>query len=275
MGRARATGRAGEGGVAVLDALRGRGAPRGVAAQGLGARVHAPCVGKAAEVPRYSSLEALSSGPPPNAPPTPTPHLPRPPTPQQFNSTNKWQLSIHRPEDPDAQHPLLVLKGAPERVLRMCTHIMVDGQSVPLDADMQRKYNEGEHRAGPPCHHLGCLLSRIIMFCLLSASTGSCSGAHDSSQPRWAQTRAASQPMQLPVGCREDSMLRASRPRLAPRSPRATPPPPPPLAPPTQSCPACSVSPRTHTPLIPTPAPQPTSRWARWASACWALRTAR
>ncbi len=69
---------------------------------------------------------------------------PLPAPPPQFNSTNKWQLSIHRPEDPSARHPLLVLKGAPERVLRMCTHIEIDGQSVPMDAAMQAKYNEGE-----------------------------------------------------------------------------------------------------------------------------------
>ncbi len=76
-------------------------------------------------------------------------------SPPQFNSTNKWQLSIHRPEDPEAQHPLLVLKGAPERVLRMCTHIMVDGQSVPMDADMQRKYNQGEAMGRPDRPILG------------------------------------------------------------------------------------------------------------------------
>ena len=61
----------------------------------------------------------------------------------KFNSTNKWQLSVHKPEDPAATSPVLVLKGAPERVLRMCTHIMVDGESVPMDASWQNKYNEG------------------------------------------------------------------------------------------------------------------------------------
>ncbi|KAL4422112.1 hypothetical protein ABPG77_003397 [Micractinium sp. CCAP 211/92] len=75
----------------------------------------------------------------------------------KFNSTNKWQLSIHRPEDPEAQHPLLVLKGAPERVLRMCTHIMVDGQSVPMDADMQRKYNQAYES-------LGAMGERVLGF---------------------------------------------------------------------------------------------------------------
>ena len=72
--------------------------------------------------------------------------MPPPPTLPQFNSTTKWQLSIHMPEDPNAKHPILVLKGAPERVLRMCENMMIDGEDVPLDADMQNKYNECEWR---------------------------------------------------------------------------------------------------------------------------------
>lgn len=75
----------------------------------------------------------------------------------KFNSTNKWQLSIHRPESPDAQHPILVLKGAPERVLRMCTHIMVNGESVPMDADWQNKYNEAYET-------LGAMGERVLGF---------------------------------------------------------------------------------------------------------------
>merc|ERR1712126_365689 len=43
-----------------------------------------------------------------------------------FNSTNKWQLSIHEtPEDP--RH-LLVMKGAPERILDRCSTIMINGE---------------------------------------------------------------------------------------------------------------------------------------------------
>jgi hypothetical protein len=77
--------------------------------------------------------------------------------PMQFNSTNKWQLSIHRPEDPAAQHPILVLKGAPERVLRMCTHIMHDGESVPMDEGWQAKYNEAYEA-------LGAMGERVLGF---------------------------------------------------------------------------------------------------------------
>ncbi|CAG0910130.1 unnamed protein product, partial [Cyprideis torosa] len=34
-----------------------------------------------------------------------------------FNSTNKYQVSIHETEDPDDQSYLLVMKGAPEKIL--------------------------------------------------------------------------------------------------------------------------------------------------------------
>lgn len=67
------------------------------------------------------------------------------------------QLTIHRPEDPTAEHPILTLKGAPERVLRMCTHIMVDGESVPMDANWQAKYNEAYEA-------LGAMGERVLGF---------------------------------------------------------------------------------------------------------------
>lgn len=34
-----------------------------------------------------------------------------------FNSTNKYQVSIHETEDPEDKRYLLVMKGAPERIL--------------------------------------------------------------------------------------------------------------------------------------------------------------
>lgn len=44
----------------------------------------------------------------------------------KFNSTNKWQLSIHAPEDSSIDYPILALKGAPERVLKMCKKIIIN-----------------------------------------------------------------------------------------------------------------------------------------------------
>jgi len=58
----------------------------------------------------------------------------------KFNSTNKWQLSIHEDED-DKDNNLLVLKGAPERVLDMCSTILIDGKEVAIDDAWKAKYN--------------------------------------------------------------------------------------------------------------------------------------
>lgn len=68
----------------------------------------------------------------------------------KFNSTNKWQLSIHKPEDaegPDAC-PLLVLKGAPERVIRMCTKIMIKGEEQPLTRELYDQFNTAYETLG-------------------------------------------------------------------------------------------------------------------------------
>ena len=42
-----------------------------------------------------------------------------------FNSVNKWQLSIHLTPD---QESMLLLKGAPERVIDRCSKILIDGE---------------------------------------------------------------------------------------------------------------------------------------------------
>merc|ERR1711910_134091 len=40
-----------------------------------------------------------------------------------FNSTNKFQVSIHETSDPSDKRALLVMKGAPERILQRCSTI--------------------------------------------------------------------------------------------------------------------------------------------------------
>jgi sodium/potassium-transporting ATPase subunit alpha len=75
----------------------------------------------------------------------------------KFNSTNKWQLSIHQPEDPSAKSPILVLKGAPERVLKMCTRISINGEEVPMTAEWQTAYNEAYES-------LGAMGERVLGF---------------------------------------------------------------------------------------------------------------
>ena len=58
-----------------------------------------------------------------------------------FNSTNKYAIAIvNKPHDTGVLR--LLLKGAPERVLGRCTHILgPSGERVPLDDAMRSAYN--------------------------------------------------------------------------------------------------------------------------------------
>ncbi len=49
-----------------------------------------------------------------------------------FNSTNKFQVSIHKLGNSDANPHLLVMKGAPERILDRCDTVLMDGNVVPF-----------------------------------------------------------------------------------------------------------------------------------------------
>ncbi|KAG7319697.1 hypothetical protein KOW79_016840 [Hemibagrus wyckioides] len=80
-----------------------------------------------------------------------------------FNSTNKFQLSIHEIEDSPTGH-LLVMKGAPERILDRCNTIMINGQEVPLDNDWRDTF-QGAYM------DLGGLGERVLGFCHLFLST--------------------------------------------------------------------------------------------------------
>ncbi|XP_078282945.1 potassium-transporting ATPase alpha chain 2-like [Rhinoraja longicauda] len=75
-----------------------------------------------------------------------------------FNSTNKFQLSIHKTNNPYDKRLLLVMKGAPERILESCSTVMLQGREVPLDAEeidvIQTAYIE-----------LGGLGERVLGFC--------------------------------------------------------------------------------------------------------------
>ncbi|OZJ07018.1 hypothetical protein BZG36_00013 [Bifiguratus adelaidae] len=66
-----------------------------------------------------------------------------------FNSDTKWHMSIHK--KPHANGPLtLFIKGAPERVLRLCDKILTgpNGESVPLTDEHKKSYDETyEHMA--------------------------------------------------------------------------------------------------------------------------------
>lgn len=53
-----------------------------------------------------------------------------------FNSANKYQVSIHvRGNDPNASD-LLVMKGAPERILNRCDYFLINGTKTPFTAEL-------------------------------------------------------------------------------------------------------------------------------------------
>ncbi|XP_068098327.1 potassium-transporting ATPase alpha chain 2-like [Hyperolius riggenbachi] len=77
-----------------------------------------------------------------------------------FNSSNKYQVSIHVPDDPSTKGYLLVMKGAPERILDRCSTIMIEGEEFPLDEEMKDDFQEAYMA-------LGSLGERVLGFCQL------------------------------------------------------------------------------------------------------------
>ncbi|XP_023265986.1 potassium-transporting ATPase alpha chain 1-like, partial [Seriola lalandi dorsalis] len=77
-----------------------------------------------------------------------------------FNSTNKFQLSIHELEDPLDLRYLLVMKGAPERILERCSTILIKGQELPLDEQWKEAFQTAYM-------DLGGLGERVLGFCHL------------------------------------------------------------------------------------------------------------
>jgi len=70
-----------------------------------------------------------------------------------FNSTNKWQLSVHEVEGKN----LLVMKGAPERIVARCSKILVDGVEQDKPADFQTTFENANA-------HLGGMGERVLGF---------------------------------------------------------------------------------------------------------------
>uniref|UniRef100_A0A674H7S8 Sodium/potassium-transporting ATPase subunit alpha n=1 Tax=Taeniopygia guttata TaxID=59729 RepID=A0A674H7S8_TAEGU len=71
-----------------------------------------------------------------------------------FNSSNKFQVSVHEA----GPQQLLVLKGAPERVLERCRGYLREGEEHPLDPEWRRSL-EGA------CLELGGRGERVLGFC--------------------------------------------------------------------------------------------------------------
>lgn len=61
-----------------------------------------------------------------------------------FNSTNKFQLSIHQRNNNHEEPPVLVFKGAPERVIDRCDYFLMDGEAVPMTPELLKKLEENQ-----------------------------------------------------------------------------------------------------------------------------------
>jgi sodium/potassium-transporting ATPase subunit alpha len=75
-----------------------------------------------------------------------------------FNSSNKYQVSIHENEDKTDGRYILVMKGAPERILERCSTIFVNGEEKVLDDEMKDAFNSAYME-------LGGLGERVLGFC--------------------------------------------------------------------------------------------------------------
>uniref|UniRef100_A0A8C6WTX9 Sodium/potassium-transporting ATPase subunit alpha n=1 Tax=Neogobius melanostomus TaxID=47308 RepID=A0A8C6WTX9_9GOBI len=76
-----------------------------------------------------------------------------------FNSTNKYQLSIHKNSTAEGESKrLLVMKGAPERILDRCATIMLQGKEQALDDEMKDAFQNAYLE-------LGGLGERVLGFC--------------------------------------------------------------------------------------------------------------
>lgn len=75
----------------------------------------------------------------------------------KFNSTNKWQLSIHDLKTDGFKSPVLLMKGAPERVWALCNKICINGNAVPIDAAWNQKFQTSYET-------LGSLGERVLGF---------------------------------------------------------------------------------------------------------------
>ena len=51
------------------------------------------------------------------------------------------QVSVHETEDPNDPRCLLVMKGAPERILDRCLTYIKDGKELPIDGKFKLAFN--------------------------------------------------------------------------------------------------------------------------------------
>lgn len=100
-----------------------------------------------------------------------------------FNSTNKWQVTIHRQEyegnaddmaGKSKSQRILMLKGAPEIVFDKCSHILINGEEVPIDPRWRAAFQEAYEA-------LGGMGERVLGFAELYLDEGRYGAHFDSS----------------------------------------------------------------------------------------------
>merc|ERR1712179_821356 len=75
-----------------------------------------------------------------------------------FNSSNKFQVSIHETWDISDKRHLLVMKGAPERILERCETIVINGKEMKLTDEWKDAFETAYME-------LGGLGERVLGFC--------------------------------------------------------------------------------------------------------------
>ncbi|EGD78059.1 hydrogen/potassium-exchanging ATPase 4A [Salpingoeca rosetta] len=64
-----------------------------------------------------------------------------------FNSKNKYQVSVHETPDDDPRY-LLVMKGAPERIINRCSHLYRNGEIVDMTEADRKKFEDNNTALG-------------------------------------------------------------------------------------------------------------------------------
>ena len=70
----------------------------------------------------------------------------------------RLQVSVHQMDDPDDERYLLVMKGAPERIIDRSSTIFIDGVEQPITDEWREAFNQAYLE-------LGGLGERVLGFC--------------------------------------------------------------------------------------------------------------